>query len=201
MGGPDIDGIDGVNARVRGSVAAVALAPGGLRCSPFRNRNCFRFRFCQFRFCCSRESVGAPFSATTGSRSDPSRPASPAGRAESAHTRWRCPDCSWSVLSAHSPQQCAQCPFAVEIDPQTGEIYGSFELVLPDDGACLGCGARGHAGGQCISCGAPIEPDDESFHYDFGWVDGPRPPPPPPEPPTPPSPQPATPPHSPRALA
>ena len=36
-GGPDVNAISTVTARVCGSVAAVALAPGGLRCSPFRN--------------------------------------------------------------------------------------------------------------------------------------------------------------------
>jgi hypothetical protein len=43
------------------------------------------------------------------------------------------------------------------------------------NGECIGCGAVGVAGGQCLSCGAPVEPWDGSFHYDFGWVDGPRP--------------------------
>ena len=42
------------------------------------------------------------------------------------------------------------------------------------NGECIGCSAAGVAGGQCLSCGAPVEPWDGSFHYDFGWVDGPR---------------------------
>ena len=42
------------------------------------------------------------------------------------------------------------------------------------NGECIGCSAVGVAGGQCLSCGAPVEPWDGSFHYDFGWVDGPR---------------------------
>ena len=30
-------------------------------------------------------------------------------------------------------------------------------------------------GSECLSCWAPVEePWDGSFHYDFGWVDGPR---------------------------
>ena len=41
------------------------------------------------------------------------------------------------------------------------------------DGECIGCGAVGVAEGQCLSCGAPVEPWDGSFHYNFGWVDGP----------------------------
>ena len=33
-------------------------------------------------------------------------------------------------------------------------------LILDDrepDGECIGCGAVGVAGGQCLSCGAPVE--------------------------------------------
>lgn len=42
------------------------------------------------------------------------------------------------------------------------------------NGECIGCGVGGAAGHQCLSCGAPVEPWDGSYHYDFGWVDGPR---------------------------
>ena len=28
---------------------------------------------------------------------------------------------------------------------------------------------------MCWSCGGPVEPDDGSFHFDFGWIAGPRP--------------------------
>ena len=28
---------------------------------------------------------------------------------------------------------------------------------------------------MCLGCGAPVEPDDGSFFYYFGWQDGPRP--------------------------
>jgi hypothetical protein len=43
-------------------------------------------------------------------------------------------------------------------------------------GDCLGCNALHQwAGTSCESCGAPVEPRDGSFHFDFGWVDGPRP--------------------------
>ena len=41
-------------------------------------------------------------------------------------------------------------------------------------GTCIGCGASGAALGQCLSCGAPVEPVDESWHFDFGWLEGPR---------------------------
>ena len=51
--------------------------------------------------------------------------------------------------------------------------YGQ-DLVGEPDGECIGCGVVGVAGGKCLSCGAPVEPWDGSFHYDFGWVDGPR---------------------------
>ena len=41
-------------------------------------------------------------------------------------------------------------------------------------GECIGCGTRATAGGQCLDCGAPVEPLDQTFHYDFGWKLGPR---------------------------
>jgi len=52
--------------------------------------------------------------------------------------------------------------------------YGQDLDDREPDGECIGCEAVGVAGGQCLSCGAPVEPWDGSFHYDFGWVDGPR---------------------------
>jgi hypothetical protein len=52
--------------------------------------------------------------------------------------------------------------------------YGHDLVDREPDGECIGCGAVGVAGGQCLSCGAPVEPWDSSFHYSFGWVDGPR---------------------------
>ena len=42
-------------------------------------------------------------------------------------------------------------------------------------GVCLGCDVAGEAFSQCLSCGAPVEPADGSWHYDFGWVEGARP--------------------------
>ena len=52
--------------------------------------------------------------------------------------------------------------------------YGMDLWDREPDGDCIICGAAGVAGGKCLSCGAPVEPWDGSFHYDFGWVDGPR---------------------------
>ena len=56
--------------------------------------------------------------------------------------------------------------------------YGQDLDDREPDGECIGCGAVGVAGGQAgsvfRSCWAPVEPWDGSFHYDFGWVDGPR---------------------------
>ena len=68
---------------------------------------------------------------------------------------------------------------------------GAVTMPTPN-GECIGCGLRSAAGQGCEDCGAPVEPDDSSYHYNFGWVDGPRPPyawpdaldlPPPPPPP------------------
>ena len=43
-------------------------------------------------------------------------------------------------------------------------------------GECVGCGRRGEAGTQCPSCGGPIDPEDDSYHYYYGeWLTGPRP--------------------------
>ena len=143
-------------------------------------------------FCCAR-SVHRQCVTTPG---ELPRPASPAGPDEQPHTRWGCPYCSWTVESAIEPDKCRICDFSVTIDPVTGEQYGSFVRVVPYDGACIACGDRGHAGEQCLTCGGPIEPDDGSFHYNFGWVAGPRPPPPPSDPPTPPPDAPQSPPHA-----
>lgn len=42
-------------------------------------------------------------------------------------------------------------------------------------GECIGCGARASSGTQCLECGAPVEPLDQSYYYNFGWRLGPRP--------------------------
>ena len=36
--------------------------------------------------------------------------------------------------------------------------YGHDLVDREPDGECIGCGAVGVAGGQCLSCGAPVEP-------------------------------------------
>jgi hypothetical protein len=50
-----------------------------------------------------------------------------------------------------------------------------YEPIQGALGRCIGCGAVAAAFSQCLSCGAPVEPDDNSWHYSFGWVEGPRP--------------------------
>ena len=59
-------------------------------------------------------------------------------------------------------------------DDEYDRWYGQDLWDRDPDGDCINCGAAGVAGGKCYSCGAPVEPWDGSFHYDFGWVDGPR---------------------------
>ena len=54
-------------------------------------------------------------------------------------------------------------------------IMSEYEPIQGVPGTCIGCGTPGAALRQCLSCGAPVEPDDESWHYSFGWVEGPRP--------------------------
>ena len=56
------------------------------------------------------------------------------------------------------------CSSMMDYEPDQGE-----------PGTCIGCGATGDAFSQCLSCGAPVEPDDGSWHYAFGWVEGARP--------------------------
>ena len=47
-----------------------------------------------------------------------------------------------------------------------------YEPIQGAPGECIGCGAVAAAFSQCLSCGAPVEPNDNSWHYSFGWVDG-----------------------------
>ena len=49
-----------------------------------------------------------------------------------------------------------------------------YEPVQGAPGACIGCGVADAAFSQCLSCGAPVEPTDGSWHFDFGWLEGPR---------------------------
>jgi len=44
-----------------------------------------------------------------------------------------------------------------------------------ENGRCMACEQDGEAFQQCSSCGAPIEPKDNSWHYSFGWKKGPSP--------------------------
>ena len=42
------------------------------------------------------------------------------------------------------------------------------QYVVAEGGAageCLGCDVPGVAFSQCLSCGAPVEPADHSYHY------------------------------------
>ena len=50
-----------------------------------------------------------------------------------------------------------------------------YEPVQGAPGACIGCGVADAAFSQCLSCGAPVEPTDGSWHFAFGWVEGARP--------------------------
>ena len=64
------------------------------------------------------------------------------------------------------------------VDDLVDDVVSSMMEYEPIQGAlgrCIGCGAVAAAFSQCLSCGAPVEPDDNSWHYSFGWVEGPRP--------------------------
>jgi len=59
--------------------------------------------------------------------------------------------------------------------PPLPQVVPSHPMQAPAvGGSCIGCGHLGRACSQCESCGAPVEPLDGSWHYDFGWVEGPR---------------------------
>ena len=60
------------------------------------------------------------------------------------------------------PLACGRCDFALAVDPDSGELHGSFETVIAADGECVACDSRGRAGSMCHHCGAPVEPDDGS---------------------------------------
>ena len=49
-----------------------------------------------------------------------------------------------------------------------------YVVVSLSGGECIGCGIKSHPLLACLSCGAPIAPLDGSWHYHFGWVEGPR---------------------------
>ena len=55
------------------------------------------------------------------------------------------------------------------------EYDSEYESDGAASGECIGCGVWSRAFSQCLSCGAPVEPFDGSYHYSFGWVEGPRP--------------------------
>ena len=51
---------------------------------------------------------------------------------------------------------------------------GTEENEPEENGECLGCGGRQEAYTQCMHCGAPVEPNDGSGHYMYGWHEGSR---------------------------
>ena len=63
----------------------------------------------------------------------------------------------------------------VDLVEDVASIMWEYEPIQGALGECIGCGAAGAALSQCLSCGAPVEPNDNSWHYSFGWVEGPRP--------------------------
>ena len=87
--------------------------------------------------------------------------------------RWECPDCFLIVWAPFAPSSCHRCNFQAS-SPLVSPPF-TFKLALPPLGQCIGCGSRGPSGTQCLNCAAPVEPLDQSFHYEFGWRHGPRP--------------------------
>ena len=46
-----------------------------------------------------------------------------------------------------------------------------LEHDLQHPGACIACGVPDAAGTGCNVCGGPVEPNDQSYHYQHGWRD------------------------------
>ena len=87
-------------------------------------------------------------------------------------SRWKCPVCLYVEFAPAKPMDCHRCEFSTALS----DSYSvAFTIAASMDGACLGCGSRGPSGQQCLECGGPIEPEDQSFHFQFGWIEGPRP--------------------------
>lgn len=85
------------------------------------------------------------------------------------------------VCSAwHAPASCHIHDLAIgdaveDLILDVCSIMSDYEPVQGIPGTCVGCGVPNAAFRGCLSCGAPVEPDDGSWHYMFGWVEGPRP--------------------------
>ena len=87
---------------------------------------------------------------------------------------WACPECLMYLWAPSFPTACHRCGYYVHIDSE-GASTRLFEIVPTTDGQCLACSRKGVSGQQCPECGGPIEPIDQSFHYQDGWRQGPRP--------------------------
>ena len=56
-----------------------------------------------------------------------------------------------------------------------GNCLCTVGVQAASPGTCLACGCPGDAGVMCQGCGGPIEPNDNSYHYnDDSWRIGPR---------------------------
>ena len=80
----------------------------------------------------------------------------------------------WRAVAAPLLAARARADVASVLAHLVTAVAGHMAAYEPDDGVCLGCGLGGAALSQCESCGAPVEPVDGSWHFSFGWLEGPR---------------------------
>ena len=67
-------------------------------------------------------------------------------------------------------RNCPRCGWDLD-DDWEAEQRRAYEPDLGTGGTCLGCGATQRPYTGCLSCGAPVDPDDGSFTYYFGeWL-------------------------------
>ena len=67
-------------------------------------------------------------------------------------------------------RSCPRCDWDLDGDWEA-EQQRAYEPDRGTGGTCLGCGAIQRPYTGCLSCGAPVDPDDGSFTYYFGeWL-------------------------------
>ena len=79
--------------------------------------------------------------------------------------------CCHLVLGANAAftELCARCSWPLQLEWSDEAAY---ELEYYGwGGSCIACDNVQWPGTGCVSCGAPVEPDDGAYSYHFGWHD------------------------------
>ena len=83
-----------------------------------------------------------------------------------------CSRCEYPI--ANSEAQCERCLWE-HADGEWDEAAAYDFTNVGEGGTCKCCGSVQDPFSQCLDCGGPVEPDDGSYHYHFGWQLGPQP--------------------------